>query len=329
MLTDHQPSKFQSTPPDLDAIRAAYRRIAPHIHRTPVQTSSSLDEIAGARLFFKCENLQKTGSFKIRGATNAIFSLTEQEARNGVVAPSSGNHAAALAQAARWRGIPAYIVMPSDSSAAKKRAVQAYGGKITECEPNLASRESVTAEIMNRTGAHLVHPYNDARVIAGQGTAALELMKEIRDLDIVLAPVSGGGLLSGTAIVAKGLRPGIRVIGGEPRNADDAYRSLSSGKIEPPAASETMADGLRAALCPLTYSILRDKLDEVSLVTEDEIVQAMLLLWERLKLVVEPSGAVAAAPALFRKIGASGRKVGIILSGGNLDLHKLPFAQHT
>ena len=246
-----------------------------------------------------------------------------------MVAPSSGNHAAALAQAARWRGIPAYIVMPSDSSAAKKRAVQAYGGKITECEPNLASRESVTAEIMNRTGAHLVHPYNDARVIAGQGTAALELMKEIRDLDIVLAPVSGGGLLSGTAIVAKGLRPGIRVIGGEPRNADDAYRSLSSGKIEPPAASETMADGLRAALCPLTYSILRDKLDEVSLVTEDEIVQAMLLLWERLKLVVEPSGAVAAAPALFRKIGASGKKVGIILSGGNLDLHKLPFAQHT
>ena len=328
MLTDHKPNKFQTTPPELDAIRAAYRRIAPHIHRTPVITSSSLDEIAGARLFFKCENLQKTGSFKIRGATNAVFSLTEQEARNGVVAPSSGNHAAALAQAARWRGIPAYIVMPSNSSVAKMRAVQSYGGKITECEPNLASRESVTAEIMNRTGAHLVHPYNDARVIAGQGTAALELLKEVRDLDIVLAPVSGGGLLSGTAIAAKGMRPGIRVVGGEPRNADDAYRSLASGKIEPQATAETMADGLRAALCPLTYSVLRDKLDEISLVTEEEIVEAMLLLWERLKLVVEPSGAVAAAPALFRKIGAPGRKIGIILSGGNLDLHKLPFAQH-
>lgn len=327
MLTDYKPSKFQSTPPDLDAIRAAYRRIAPHIHRTPVMTSSSLDEIAGARLFFKCENLQKTGSFKIRGATNAVFSLTEQEARNGVVAPSSGNHAAALAQAARWRGIPAYIVMPSNSSVAKMRAVQSYGGKITECEPNLASRESVTAEIVNRTGAHLVHPYNDARVIAGQGTAALELLKEVRDLDMALTPVSGGGLLSGTAIAAKGMRPGIRVVGGEPRNADDAYRSLASGKIEPQSGSETMADGLRAQLCPLTYSVLREKLDEVSLVTEDEIVEAMLLLWERLKLVVEPSGAVAAAPALFRKIGASGRKIGIILSGGNLDLHKLPFAQ--
>ena len=328
MLTRSKPSKLQSAAPDLDAIRAAYRRIAPRIHRTPVVTSASLDEIAGARLFFKCENLQKTGSFKIRGATNAVFSLTEEQARRGVVAPSSGNHAAALAQAARWRGIPAYIVMPSNSSAAKKRAVQSYGGKITECEPNIASREAVTAEVMNRTGAHLVHPYNDARVIAGQGTAALELLKEVRDLDMVLAPVSGGGLLSGTAIASKGLRPGVRVIGGEPRNADDAYRSLSSGTIEPVASSETMADGLRAALCPLTYSILRDKLDEVSLVTEDEIVEAMLLLWERLKLVVEPSGTVAAAPALFRKIGASGKKVGIILSGGNLDLHRLPFAQH-
>jgi threonine dehydratase len=327
MPTSSNPGKYQSAPPGLDAIRAAYRRIAPRIHRTPVMTSASLDEIAGAQLFFKCENLQKTGSFKIRGATNAVFSLTAQEARNGVVAPSSGNHAAALAQAARWRGIPAYIVMPSNSSAAKRRAVEAYGGKITECQPNIASREEVTGEVMNRTGAHLVHPYNDARVIAGQGTAALELLKEVRDLDVVLTPVSGGGLLSGSAIAAKGLRPGIRVVGGEPRNADDAYRSLQSGKIEPVASSDTMADGLRAALCPLTYAILRDNLDEVSLVTEDEIVDAMLLLWERLKLVVEPSAAVAAAPALFRKIGRLGRRVGIILSGGNLDLHKLPFKQ--
>jgi len=309
----------------LELICAAHRRISPRIHRTPVITCASLDHIAGAQLFFKCENLQKTGSFKIRGATNAVFSLTEEQAKFGVAAPSSGNHAAALSQAARWRGIPAFIVMPRNSSRAKKTAVEAYGGQITESEPNIASREAVTAEVIMRTGAHLVHPYNDARVIAGQGTAALELLDEIPDLDVVITPLSGGGLLSGTAIAAKSLRPEIRVIGGEPRNADDAYRSLASGKIEPAAATETMADGLRATLCPLTFSILRERVDEVSLVTEEEIAQAMLRLWERAKFVVEPSGAVAAAPALFRKINAAGKKIGIILSGGNLDLRKLPF----
>jgi threonine dehydratase len=309
----------------MDVIRAALRLISPRIHRTPVITCESLDQIAGARLFFKCENLQKTGSFKIRGATNAVFSLTDEQAKFGVAAPSSGNHAAALSQAARWRGIPAFIVMPRNSSQAKKSAVEAYGGQITESEPNIASREAVTAEVIKRTGAHLVHPYNDARVIAGQGTAALELLEEIPDLDAVITPLSGGGLLGGTAIAAKGLRPGIRVIGGEPRNADDAYRSLASGKIEPAAATDTMADGLRATLCPLTFSILCERVDEVSLVTEEEIVQAMLLLWERAKVVVEPSGAVAAAPALLRKIGAAGKKIGIILSGGNLDLRTLPF----
>jgi threonine dehydratase len=309
----------------LDVLRAAHRLISPRIHRTSVITCASLDQIAGAHLFFKCENLQKTGSFKIRGATNAVFSLTDEEAKFGVAAPSSGNHAAALAQAARWRGIPAYIVMPRNSSQAKKTAVEAYGGQITESEPNIASREALTAEVIKRTGAHLVHPYDDARVIAGQGTAALELLEDIPDLDAVITPLSGGGLLSGTAIAAKSLRPAIRVIGGEPRNADDAYRSLASGKIEPAATTETMADGLRATLCPLTLSILRERVDEVSLVTEEEIVQAMLLLWERTKSVVEPSGAVAAAPALFRKINAAGQKIGIILSGGNLDLRKLPF----
>jgi len=324
-LAPHLPD-FPPANLNLDAIRAAHRLIAPRIHRTPVFTCSSLDHIAGAQLFFKCENLQKTGSFKIRGATNAVFSLTDEQAQFGVAAPSSGNHAAALSQAARWRGIPAYIVMPRNSSPAKMAAVQAYGGQITACEPNIASREAVSAELIKRTGAHLVHPYNDARVIAGQGTAALELLEEIPDLDVVITPASGGGLLSGTAVAAKSLRPGIRVIGGEPRNADDLYRSLASGKIEPAATSETMADGLRATLCPLTFSILRERVDDVSLVTEDEIVQAMLLLWERVKLVVEPSGAVAAAPALFRKIGAAGKRIGIILSGGNLDLRKLPFA---
>jgi threonine dehydratase len=313
--------------PDLDAIREAHRRIAARIHRTPVITSSSLDEIAGTQIFFKCENLQKTGSFKIRGATNAVFSLSDEEAKHGVVAPSSGNHGAALALAARWRGIPAWVIMPSNSSAVKKRAVEAYGGTITECEPNMASREATAADVMKRTGAHLVHPYNDPRVIAGQGTAALELLEQVPGLDVIITPASGGGLLSGTAIAAKSLRPEIRVVGGEPRNADDAYRSMASGKIEPAAKTETIADGLRATLCPLTFSILRERVDEISLVSEEEIISTMMLLWERAKIVVEPSGAVAAAPALLRRIGAEGKKVGVILSGGNVDLRHLPWMQ--
>jgi threonine dehydratase len=312
--------------PDLQSIYDAHRRIAPRIHRTPVLTSSSLNEIAGAEIYFKCENLQKTGSFKIRGATNAVFSLSEQEAKHGVVAPSSGNHAAAVALAARWHGIPAFLVMPSNSSPVKKLAVEGYGGKITECEPNVASREATASEVIRRTGAHLVHPYNDVRVIAGQGTAALELLEQVPKLDVIITPVSGGGLLSGAAIAAKSLRPALRVIGGEPLNADDTARSLASGKIEPASKVHTMADGLRATLCPLTFGILRERVDEISLVSEEEIISTMLLLWERMKIVVEPSGAVAAAPVLGRKIRAEGRRVGVILSGGNLDLHNLPWA---
>jgi threonine dehydratase len=307
-------------------IRAAHARIAARIHRTPVLTSQALNEISGGSLFFKCENLQKTGSFKIRGATNAVFSLTEEEAKNGIVAPSSGNHAAAVAQAARWRGIPAYIVMPANSSETKKQAVRFYGGEITECEPNVAAREAAAAKVMARTGAHLVHPYNDARVIAGQGTAAIELIEEVPDLEVVITPASGGGLLSGTSIAAHGLNPAIRVVGGEPLNADDAYRSLQSGKIEEAATGETMADGLRATLCPLTFSILREHVEEICRVSEEEIVESMRMIWERMKIVVEASGAVAAGPALFRKVqGAGGKKIGIILSGGNIDLRKLPF----
>jgi threonine dehydratase len=311
--------------PDLDAVRRARQRIREKIHRTPVMTSASLDEMSGVRLYFKCENLQRTGSFKIRGAMNAVFSLSDKEARRGVVAPSSGNHGAALALAARTRGVPACVVMPKNSSEAKKRAVRAYGGTITECEPNITSREAVTAEVIERTGAHLVHPYNDPRVIAGQGTATLELLEEVPDLDVVMSPVSGGGLLSGTSIAAKGMRPGIRVIGAEPKNADDAARSLEAGGIQPAAKTETIADGLRAVLCLLTFSILQENVDEICLVTEEEIVSTLLLLWERLKLVVEPSGAIAAAPVILRRIGAEGKKVGVILSGGNLDLRKLPF----
>lgn len=314
-----------SAGPDLAAIRAAHERIAPHIHRTPVMTCASLDAMAGAKLFFKCENLQKTGSFKIRGATNAVFSLSEQEARRGVVAPSSGNHAAALALAAQRRGVPAWIIMPNNSPLTKRKAVEGYGGKITLCEPNIASREAATSELMEKTGAVLVHPYNNAQVICGQGTAALELLEQVPELDAVVTPVSGGGLLSGTAIAAKSLRPQIRVLGAEPKNADDACRSLKSGRIESNASADTIADGLRAQLCELTFSILRERVDEIVTVTEDEIVEAMRYLWERMKLVVEPSGAVAAAPALLRKMPLEGKRVGILLSGGNLDLAQLPF----
>ena len=311
--------------PDLATIRAAHERIAPQIHRTLVLTSSALNDLTGARLYFKCENFQKTGSFKIRGATNAVLSLSEEEAKRGVVTHSSGNHAAALARTAGKRGIPAWIVMPSNAPETKKAAVRSYGGQITECEPTLAAREATAKAILEKTGANLVHPYDNLRVIAGQGTVALEILEQTPDLDFLLAPVSGGGLLSGSAIAAKELRPKIRVIGCEPKNADDAYRSMESGKLEPAAKSETIADGLRATLCPLTFSILRERVDEIVTVSEAEIVEAMRMIWERMKIVIEPSAAVAAAPALLKKIDARGKRVGIILSGGNLDLANLPF----
>ncbi len=315
-----------SSGPDLEAIRAAHLRIAPYVHRTPVFTCASLDERAGAKLFFKCENLQKAGSFKIRGATNAVFSLTPEEAARGVVTHSSGNHAAALALAARLRGTPAWIVIPSNAPEVKRKAVEAYGGHVTECEPTLSSREAAAREIQERTGATLIHPYNDFRVIAGQATAALEFLEDAPDLDAILAPVSGGGLLSGTAIAAKSLRPAIRVIGAEPRNADDAYRSLASGHLAPAAKAETIADGLRATLCELTLRILRERVDEIVLASEEEIIAATRLVWERMKLLIEPSAAVPVAPVLDRRIHAGGKKVGIILSGGNVDLARLPFS---
>jgi len=311
--------------PDMNDIREAQGRIAPHIHRTPVMTSASLDEIAGARLFFKCENLQRTGSFKMRGATNAIFSLADEEAAKGVVTPSSGNHGAALAKAARKRNIPAWVIMPNNSPMVKRRAVEAYGGQITLCEPTIRSRQETAAAVQVRTGAILIHPYDNDRIISGQGTAAAELLEDMPDLDVIIAPVSGGGLLSGTAIASKGMKPGIRVIGAEPKNADDAYRSLKSGHIESNEAADTIADGLRAVLAPRTFTILRRLADEISTVTEEEIVAAMRLLWERMKLVVEPSGAISAAPALNRRIGSQGKRIGIILSGGNVDLASLPF----
>ncbi len=311
--------------PQIDEIRAALKRIAPNIHRTPVLTSELLDGMAGARLFFKCENFQKTGSFKIRGATNAVLSLPEESARRGVVTHSSGNHAAALARAAQLRGIPAWIVMPSNAPAVKKAAVEAYGGRITLCEPTLAARESTAQELLHKTGAQMIHPYDNRDVIAGQGTAALELLEEAPELDFILAPVSGGGLLSGTAIAAKAMKPTIRVIGCEPKNADDAFRSLASGKLEPASKAETMADGLRATLCPRTFAILRGRVDQIVTVTEEEIADVMRTVWERMKILIEPSAAVAAAPALLRRFDSRGGRVGVILSGGNADLAHLPF----
>jgi threonine dehydratase len=281
--------------------------------------SDALDELAGALLFFKCENLQLSGSFKIRGAVNAVFSLSEAEAARGVVTHSSGNHGAAVALAAKMCGIRSWVVMPRNAPKVKIRAVQAYGGEITLCEPTLAAREAASAELLRRTGAVLIHPYDDDRVIAGQGTAALEFLEEIPYLDVICAPVSGGGLLSGTAIAAKSLRPEIAVVGCEPANADDAARSLASGRIEPAAETTTIADGLRAILAPRTFAILRERVDPIALVTEDEILRSMRLLTEHLKCVVEPSGAVSASPALHRQIGVEGLRVGIIISGGNLD----------
>jgi threonine dehydratase len=316
-------------------IVAAHARIAPHIHRTPILTSSSLDAMTGARLFFKCDNFQKTGSFKIRGATNAIFSLTEQEASKGIVTQSSGNHGAAVARAAGWRGVPAWIVMPRNAPAVKIKAIENYGGRIVFCEPKVSSRKETCDRVQAETGAYLVHPYDDDRIIAGQATAAKEFLEDMPDLDAVFAPVSGGGLLSGTCLSAKHLRPEIHVFGGEPERADDAYRSLTSGVLQSLESSDTIADGLRASLAPRTFAILRRNLDRVLLVSEAEIVSSARLIWERMKIIIEPSSAVAVAPLLKPGAVASlnlpkrldGRppRLGVIFSGGNVDLSSLPF----
>jgi threonine dehydratase len=316
-LSDSHTPSFAG--PSLQTIQEAQRRIAPHIEQTQVMISYPLDELAGAMLFFKCENLQLSGSFKIRGATNAVFSLSEAEAARGVVTHSSGNHGAALALAAQMRGIRAWVVMPRNAPKVKIRAVEAYGGEITLCEPTLEARTAAAQQLISSTGATMIHPYDDDRVIAGQGTVALELLEEIPDLDMICAPISGGGLLSGTAIAAKSLRPEIVVIGCEPANADDAARSMESGRIEPAAPSFTIADGLRATLAPRTFNILRERVDRIVLSSEDEIIRAMHLITEHLRSAVEPSGAVSAAPSLHRQLIGEDLKIGIILSGGNAD----------
>jgi threonine dehydratase len=306
-------------PLDLQDIRSAHQRIRHYIHRTPVMTCTALNLITGAKLFFKCENFQKTGAFKFRGACNAIFSLSGQEVSRGVVTHSSGNHAAALALAARKRGIAAKIVMPSNALPVKIAAVKEYGGIITFCEPTVASREITAAEIVEETGATFIHPSNDFRIMAGQATAALELMEEIEHLDSILAPVGGGGLLSGTAIAAKGLNPKIKVIGCEPKNADDAYRSIKVGRIIPSENPNTIADGLRTSLGDKTFPIIRDLVDEILLATEEEIITAMRHILERMKIVVEPSAAVPLAVLLSNQMNVADKNVGIIISGGNTD----------
>jgi threonine dehydratase len=311
--------------PTLTDIRQVAERIRPFAHHTPVLTCASLDGQVGAQVFMKCENLQKVGAFKFRGACNAVFSLTDEEAARGVATHSSGNHAQALALAAKLRGIPAYIVMPENAPAVKKAAVAGYGGQITFCEPTLEARETTTAQVVEKTGATVIHPYNDYRVIAGQGTAALELLEEVPDLDVIIAPVGGGGLLSGTAIAAKGLSPNIRVIAAEPEMADDAYRSLQAGHIIPSENPKTIADGLLTSLGDKTFPIILQHVEGTVTVSETAILESMKFIWERAKIIIEPSAAVPVGLLWERKIDLSGLRVGVILSGGNVDLEKLPW----
>ncbi len=313
------------TQPTLEDIRQAYTRIKPFIHHTPVLTCRAIDDMFGATLFFKCENLQKVGAFKIRGACNAVYSLSDPESQNGVAAHSSGNHAAALALAGQWRGIKAYVVMPENSSTVKLKAVAGYGAEIVLCKPTLEAREETLDGVVQSTGAAVIHPYNDYRVICGQGSAALELCEAISDLDIVMAPVGGGGLLSGTAIAVKGLSPQTEVIAGEPERADDAYRSLKAGRIIPVEDPDTIADGLLTSLGDLTFPIIDRHVKDIITVSEEDIIAAMRLIWERMKIIVEPSASVPLGAIMRRPQDFAGKRIGIILSGGNVDLDALPW----
>ena len=310
--------------PTLDDVREAATRIAPWVHRTPVMTSRTLDQRAGATLLFKCENLQRVGAFKARGASNAVLSLDGDARRRGVVTHSSGNHAAALALAARNAGIPAWVVMPRNAPLPKVESVRRLGGEIVFCEPTLEAREATCAEVGARSGATLVHPYDDHAVIAGQGTATLELVEQIGALDAVVVPVGGGGLLAGTSLVGRAL--GMDVYGAEPEAVDDAARSLATGVRQPPTGGTTVADGLRTALGARPFEIIRRNVTGIVTVSEAEIVAAMRLVWEVMKIVIEPSSAVPVAALLERRLPAAGRRVGVILTGGNVDLDALPWA---
>jgi threonine dehydratase len=304
-------------------VEAAASRIRGHVHRTPVVTCTALDDVAGARVFLKCEQLQRAGAFKFRGATNAVLGLSEAEAARGVACHSSGNHAQALALAARTRGATAHVVMPEGASAVKRAAVEGYGAHVVTCDPTLAARESTLSEVLATTGAVEVHPYDNDLVIAGQGTAARELLEDAGPLDVVLAPVGGGGLLAGTALAAVGSHPGTLVVGAEPAAADDAARSFRMGTLQPSIDPDTVADGLRAALSPRTFAVIAAHVGGIVTVDEAAIVAAMRFVWERAKLVIEPSAAVPVAALLDRLV--AGERVGVILSGGNVDFDHLPW----
>lgn len=312
---------------DLPSIRAAVERIRGLAHRTPIATCATLDRLAGRSLFFKCEQLQKVGAFKFRGACNAVMRLKKDEASRGVITHSSGNHAQALALAAKMRGIPAQIVMPANASPVKRRAVEDYGGKVIECAPTLEARETTTAKVMTESGTTLIPPYNHPDIIAGQGTVALELLEQVPELDAVIAPVGGGGLVSGICIAGKAIKPSLRIFAAEPAGADDAARSLASGILVPQTAPKTIADGLLTSLGDLTWPIIRDHVEKIVTVSEEQIITAMRLAWERAKLLIEPSSAVALAAVLAEEFKTlSGlRRIGIILSGGNVNLDRLPW----
>jgi threonine dehydratase len=311
--------------PSFDEIRLTAERINPYVHKTPVLHSKNLNKLCGADIYFKCENFQRMGAFKMRGAMNAVLNLTKSEIEKGVATHSSGNFAQALSLAAQSLNLKAFIVMPSNSSEVKKSAVKAYGAEITECEPNLESREKTLMQVVARTGATFIHPYNDLNVILGNSTAAMELFIETADLDFILAPVGGGGLLAGTALASLHLSPECIVIGCEPSGADDAYRSFEAGVILPSTNPQTIADGLRTSLGDKTYPIIKELVNRIIRVEENEIVSAMHLIWERMKIIIEPSSAVAFAAILKEKEFFSSSRTGIILSGGNVDLNHLPF----
>jgi len=309
----------------LKDIEAAHERISPLIHRTPVFTNSSLNKLSGAELYFKCDNFQKVGSFKIRGATNTVEQLTIEELNRGVATTSSGNHGAALSMAVTRRGGKTKVVMPNNTPEIKVNNVERNGGEVVWCEPEQESRESVLKELIEKTGAVVVHPYNDERIMAGQGTCAKELLEDYPDLDTIVSPVSGGGLLSGTLLSSKALKANIQVFGAEPVEADDAYRSLKLGKIVPNETINTICDGLRAQIGALTFPVIADLVDDIITVTEEEIIDSMRMIWERLKMIVEPSSSIALGAILKNKDKFNGKKVGLIISGGNVDLDHLPW----
>jgi len=309
----------------LKDIEAAHERIRPLIHRTPVFTNSSLNELSGAELYFKCDNFQKAGSFKIRGATNTVEQLTIEELSLGVATTSSGNHGAALSMAVTRRGGKTKVVMPNNTPEIKINNVERNGGEVVWCEPEQESRESVLKELIEKTGAVVVHPYNDERIMAGQGTCAKELLEDHPELDVIVSPVSGGGLLSGTLLSSKALKTDIQVFGAEPAEADDAYRSLKLGKIVPNETINTICDGLRAQIGGLTFPVISDLVDDIITVTEEEIIDSMRMIWERLKMIVEPSSSITLGAVLKNKDKFNGKKVGLIISGGNVDLDHLPW----